>query len=114
MLKIHPKEIIEDYYLLIRNSISKIKKELFDNKINEDSIMKKFSPSKTAQYCLNFFTEKVQASFMNSECEEVRNIIRFIYALLKHEINDFNVSNEFLIKNILQRYKLGDLSKILF
>ena len=76
--------------------------------------MKKLSPSITAQNCLNFFTKKVQASFINSGSEEVKNIIRCIYILLNYEINDFNQSNEFLIKNLLQKFKLGDLSKNYF
>jgi hypothetical protein len=114
--RIDSKEIILDYYYLIKRSIHSIKKELRENSIDENLLNKIYLPSKTAQNGLNFFTKEIEGSFLTSNCDEVKFIVRLILILLNENyenIHEYNNLEEFFIKNIFPKYKTENLSKII-
>ena len=114
--QIDSKEIILDYYYLIKRSIHSIKKELRENSIDENFLNKISLPSKTAQNGLNFFTKDIEGSFLTSKCEEVKFIVQLILILLNENYENLNECNnleEFFIKIIFPKYKTENLSKII-
>ena len=112
--RVDSKEIILDYYYLIKRSIHSIKKELRENSIDENLLNKISIPSKTAQNALNFFTREIESSFFKSKCIEVKFIIQLLLILLNEyseNLDEYNNLEEFFVKNIFAKYKTENLSK---
>jgi hypothetical protein len=109
----NPREIVENYYHSIKKSILAVSSELAKNKVDENILKKKFSPSKTAQNGLNFFTKENENYLLKSDSKEAKDILKLIYILLNEKYDHLSDTHLglFLLKNILPRYKVENISK---
>lgn len=120
IFKEYPKrELIADYQKVLQTKADKIEKsfkQYVKDPESEQLVNQKFKPSKTAQLGLNFITKENELNMLQQnfgDNKDVHDILKIIYILVRqsYESLDANGMVSNLFNNILNKYKLDNLSK---